>query len=75
MHLTDVAAAGNTGSPPFAPASKDALVDVFAKIIGGAMLERSIARVEHGEQLADPAALRRRRPGVPRGGSRGCRGR
>ena len=35
-HLTDVAAAGKTGKPPFIPTSKDQLVQVFRDIVGPA---------------------------------------
>lgn len=36
-HLTEVAKAGNTGSPAFSPSSKDELTKVISQIVGGSV--------------------------------------
>lgn len=58
MHLAQVAQAGNTGQPPFAPSTKDDLVAALQQIIGGATCQITLdGTVQSGQHCAGEVTL------------------
>jgi hypothetical protein len=58
MHLEDVAAAGNTGKPPFEPSSKDELANTLREVVGGASCSVTLnGEVQMGQECTGQVTL------------------
>jgi hypothetical protein len=58
MHLEQVAAAGNTGKPPFVPSNRDQLEATLRQVVGGASCQISLdGQVQMGQECTGQVTL------------------